>query len=133
MIAQRRAHELLVDRRHRAIGRHRTEVVRCASWRVMRLGVHRAVRRKAEPACERPASRRWPARTRRCSSLGREAAQHRDDAVVARDAMKAQRKRHEPEARGGEPAAPQIAHDHRAPRDAIHLARDSRSASASSK
>src|SRR3954471_10152038 len=51
----------------------------------------------------------------------RKAAQDGNTPVVARDRMKAQHGRGERESRGRDPAPPQIADDHPAPRDAIEL------------
>src|ERR1041385_5586728 len=56
--------------------------------------------------------------------VGRESAQPRNEAVVPRDRMEAQRKRDEPEADGGDPAPPQIADHDGAPSDTVQLAEE---------
>ena len=54
----------------------------------------------------------------------RETPQHGGRSIMAGDAMKAKHPAHEPESAGGEPAPPQVAHDHCAPRNAIELSQD---------
>ena len=53
--------------------------------------------------------------------VGRETAQHADNAVVTTDGMEAERKACDPESGCGKPAAPQITDQHGVPGDAIQL------------
>ena len=115
----RRAHEALVDRRACARSVGIGPSVRAASFTTRSPSSGRRPARrepKAEPAVH--ARRRAGRRRHDAGELaGGEAAQHRDDAVVARDRMKAQRKRDEPESGRREPAPAQIADDRPRARD----------------
>ena len=116
----RRCSSTVVMRRSVGMG---PSVVRVASCS-LRVGDQRAVRRKPSRRCttrchaRRRAARCVPARRRK-------SAQHRDDTIVARDAVKAQGKRDEPESGRRDPTSSEIANDHRTPRDAIQLAHES--------
>jgi hypothetical protein len=57
--------------------------------------------------------------------LGRETPEHGNDAIVAANGMKSEGKRDEPQSGSGDPAAPEVAHDHSHSCDPIHLAEKS--------